>query len=82
MADGFLHLSIKEGIAMKKYIIRLAEDGKMQLPESVQKALHGAQKIHISRVGGHFELEFPDGTPILVTDDAQVSASTSCHPHG
>ena len=25
---------------MKKYIIRLAEDGKMQLPESVQKALH------------------------------------------
>ncbi len=57
---------------MKRHIIELAKDGRMQLPESVLKALHGVGKIHISRVGGHFELEFPDGTPIITAEEAQA----------
>lgn len=72
MAERFLHLPIEKGIAMKMYIIEITKDGRMQLPESVLKALHGVRKIHISRVGGHFELEFPDGSPIITAGEAQA----------
>lgn len=50
---------------MKRYIIELTKDGKMKLPPSVLQALRGATKIRISRIENHFELELPNGSPIL-----------------
>lgn len=57
---------------MKRYIIELTKDGEMKLPPSILKAIHGDRKIRISRIENHFELEFPNGAPILTQPETVI----------
>jgi hypothetical protein len=49
----------------------------MKLPTSVLKLVHAGQKIRISRIENHFELEYPNGEPIVVSTSFEAKSTAS-----